>query len=229
MKTNILLILLIITTGCSKTIEYTPEFIKATSGRYLFSPDETIEVTYKDNTLLLNWRGKENIEPIHLNNDVFFVKELNKKMQFLKHTETNAFYLTDIPEGTETNANKYFKMADSVEVPSFYLKNKQYDKALKGYLAIQKEDSNSVFVEEHMFNRYGYKFMNDKNYKDAIEVFKLNIALYPTSDNVYDSLADAYARSGDSAQALENYKKALKYNTGNRHAKRFIKAYNKND
>lgn len=229
MKTKIFLSFVFITiaVSCSKTIEYSPEFIKATSGRYLFTPDESITVYYKNNSLFLNWRSKEDIAPIHLTDHVFFVKELNKKMQFVKDAETNNYYLADVENDSIKTTSKYIKLADSVKVPSVYLKNKEYKKALAGYLAIQKEDSTSVFIRERTFNKFGYQYLRDKNYKDAIEVFKLNTVLYPTSDNVYDSLADAFARSGDSAQALVNYKKALQFNTGNRSAKRFIEAFSK--
>ena len=55
----------------------------------------------------------------------------------------------------------------------------------------------------------------------------MNVALYPESDNVYDSLADAYLRSGDSLQAFNNYKIALEYNSGNKRAKQYVEAYNK--
>ncbi|WAC01975.1 tetratricopeptide repeat protein [Lacinutrix neustonica] len=208
-------------------MEYTPEFIKETTGRYLFTPDEVIEVYFKNETLFLIWRGNEKIEPILLGANVFFVKELNKKMHFVTHPETRSHYLSVISEDEKTITYDYIKLADSVQVPSVYLKNKQYDEALKGYLNIQKEDSTSTFLNEHAFNRFGYQQLREAHYKDAIEIFKINVALHPTSDNVYDSLADAYARSGDSLQAYENYKKALDYNTGNTRAKRFVEAYDK--
>ena len=94
-------------------------------------------------------------------------------------------------------------------------------------ISIKKQDSTSEYVNEWTFNRIGYNLLRDKKYDDAIEVFKMNVALYPESDNVYDSLADAFLRSGDSLQALNNYKKALELNTGNKRAKRFIEAYDK--
>lgn len=55
----------------------------------------------------------------------------------------------------------------------------------------------------------------------------MNVALYPESENVYDSLADSYVRSGDSLQAFNNYTKALEFNSGNKRAKEFIEAYQK--
>ena len=229
MKTKVFIytLLFALILSCGKAADYSPEFIKDTTGRYLFNANEVIEVYFNNNELFLKWRGAEKIEPMYLDENTYFIKEMNKKIQFLKHPETQVLYISEISKGekAETTYN-YKKLEDSVQVPSTYLKNKEYAKALEGYLAIQKEDSTSAFLNQYDFNRFGYKFLNDKNYTDAIEVFKLNSALHPTSDNVYDSLAEAYAKSGDTLQALENYKKALKYNTGNRRAKRFIAAYN---
>ncbi len=45
---------------------------------------------------------------------------------------------------------------------------------------------------------------------EAIDVFKKNIANYPRSANVFDSLAEAYEKNGQTANARENYEKAWK-------------------
>lgn len=214
--------------ACGKSVNYSPEFIKDTTGRYLFNANEVIEVYFENNELFLKWRGAEKIEPLYLGDNTYFIKEMNKKIQFLKHPETQVLYISEISEDEKTEITyNYKKLPNSVQVPSAYLKNKEYNKALEGYLAIQKEDSTSVFIEENVFNRLAYKKLNEKKHNEAIELFKINVALYPESDNVYDSLADAYSRNGDSLQAYKNYKKALQYNTGNKRAKRFIAAYDK--
>ena len=109
-----------------------------------------------------------------------------------------------------------------------HLKDKEYKQAYEGFLAIKKQDSTSEYVNEWIFNRIGYSLLRDKKYDDAIEVFKMNVALYPDSDNVYDSLAQAFSVSGDSLQAYNNYTKALELNKRNKRAKRFIEAYKKN-
>jgi tetratricopeptide (TPR) repeat protein len=216
--------------ACGKSANYTPEFIKDTSGRYLFNANEVIEVYFENGELFLKWRGAEKIEPLYLGENTYFIKEMNKKIQFIKPNGSQSYVISEVPvdnDELKTKKVSYKKLADAVQVPSTYLKNKEYDKALEGYLAIQKEDSTSVFIEENVFNRAGYNKLNDKNYDEAIALFKINVALYPESDNVYDSLADAYARNGDSIQAYQNYKKALQYNTGNKRAKRFVAAYDK--
>jgi len=122
----------------------------------------------------------------------------------------------------------YLKVEDSFKIPSMHLKDKNYDKAFAGYLKIKEQDSTSVLINEKEFNSLGYKLLRKKEYENAIEVFKMNVTLFPKSDNVYDSLADAYLRNGDSIQAFNNYKIAFEYNNENKRAKQFVEAYNKN-
>jgi len=231
MKTKALLLsllLIIIASSCSKRIDYSPEFIKQTSGRYLFNQDAVIDVFYDNNKLVLKWKGIDRIEPIALAQNTFFVADMYKKFQFVQHPTTKAWYLSEVKdESTNTVSYDYLKVPDSFKTPSMYLKDGEYDKALIGYLDIQKQDSTSVFIEETDFNRLGYNFLREKHYQDAINVFKINVALYPESDNVYDSLAEAYLKSGDSLQAFVNYSKAFEYNSGNNRAKNYIELYNK--
>jgi Flp pilus assembly protein TadD len=51
--------------------------------------------------------------------------------------------------------------------------------------------------------------------KEAIEVFRLNVELFPDSWNVYDSLGEAYMNKGDTKLAIDNYKKSVELNPNN--------------
>ncbi len=65
MKTKfiqLLLVLAIIVSSCSKSIEYTQAFKDQTSGKYLFNQDDVIEVFYENNNLFLKWRGASKIK-----------------------------------------------------------------------------------------------------------------------------------------------------------------------
>ncbi|MEX0287994.1 MAG: tetratricopeptide repeat protein [Flavobacteriaceae bacterium] len=220
------LAILIVAVSCAGGVSYSPEHIEQTSGRYLYNQDDIIEVFYEDNTLYLRWRGQEKIKPLALDETTIFVEQLYKKLQFVQHPETKKWYLSEVSKENEALVSyDYVQVADDYNTPSMHLKNKAYAKALEGYLGIQKQDSNSVLINEREFNRLGYKFLRDSAYTDAIEVFKINVALYPDSDNVYDSLGEGYLKSGDSLQAYENYKKALELDNGNRRAKRYIDAF----
>jgi tetratricopeptide (TPR) repeat protein len=214
--------------GCSKNVTFTPEHIAQTSGRYLYNQDEVIDVYYDHNTLFLKWKGAEKIEPVALDAHTFFVADMYKKLRFVQHPETKKWYLGVVSKDDDTKVTyDYLKVADTFKTPYMYLKAKAYDKALEGYLELKKQDSTRVGIEEREVNRLGYNLLRIKEYENAIAVFKMNVALYPDSDNVYDSLADAYLRSGDSLQAFTHYSKALELNTGNDHAKRYVELYSK--
>ena len=214
--------------SCSNKVTFTPEHIAQTSGRYLYSQDEVIDVYYDHNTLFLKWKGAEKIEPVALDAHTFFVADMYKKLRFVQHPETKKWYLGVVSKDDDTKVTyDYLKVADTFKTPYMYLKAKAYDKALEGYLELKKQDSTRVGIEEREVNRLGYNLLRIKEYENAIAVFKMNVALYPDSDNVYDSLADAYLRSGDSLQAFTHYSKALELNTGNDRAKRYVELYSK--
>lgn len=53
---------------------------------------------------------------------------------------------------------------------------------------------------------------------DALEIFKLNVYLYPISANSFDSLGEIYAELGDAESAIKNYEQSLKLKPQNSHA-----------
>jgi tetratricopeptide (TPR) repeat protein len=58
-------------------------------------------------------------------------------------------------------------------------------------------------------NNAGYTLLGEGKTDEAIAVFRKNAAAHPQSWNVWDSLAEGLERKGDTAGALENYRKAL--------------------
>ena len=209
--------------SCNST-ENSDEFIIKVKGRYLYNSDETVEVYFKERTLYLKWRGANAIKPLNIGNETFFVKEMNEKIQFLINPVDNFDYLVLVPKSKSEKIQYNFKkLADSEKIPSDYLKNNEFDKALEVYLDLQKKDSLDTALNESNFNSSGYSELRKKNYTKAIHLFEINVALYPNSSNVYDSLGEAFMKSGDTLKAIENYKKSLALDSGNRRAKRNIK------
>jgi len=62
---------------------------------------------------------------------------------------------------------------------------------------------------EGELNTLGYHLMRSERVDDAIKIFTLNTEVYPESANVYDSLGEAYLKSGNKELGLKNYQKAL--------------------
>jgi len=98
---------------------------------------------------------------------------------------------------------------------------------LKKYQEIRSDPKNELYFEESEFNAIGYRLMGTGKMKDAIEILKLNVDLYPESANVYDSLAEAYMNSGNTKNAIKNYKKSLELNPDNNNAKEMLKRLEK--
>ena len=223
LKGFLFLIIIPFILSCNNTSNKT-SFIKKTTGRYLYNSDELIEVYFKKNILHLKWRGATAIKPLKLNDNTFFVKEMNEKIQFLTSPLNKKTYIVLVPkEKGKSIIYNYKKLEVNEKIPSEYLKNGEYSKALQGYLAIQKKDSLDNAIKESDFNSLGYKELHNKNFKKAIQLFNINVALHPNSSNVYDSLAEAYMKSGDTVNAISNYKKSLTLDSGNKRAKRNIK------
>ena len=217
------LILLIYIYSCTNNTN-DPEFIKKVTGRYLYNSDEVVEVYFKENELYMVWRGAKSIKPLKVNENTFYVKEMNEKVQFLTNPDNQKEYIVLVPkEENSTIKYNYRKLEDQEKIPREYLKNNEFDKALEGYLAIKENDSLDLLINEGDLNSLGYRELRENNFNDAINIFKINVALHPTSYNVYDSLGEALLKSGDTVQALVNFKKSLVYDSGNKRIKETIK------
>jgi tetratricopeptide (TPR) repeat protein len=70
-------------------------------------------------------------------------------------------------------------------------------------------------LNEEEFNTLGYEVLRQRTASEAVEIFKLNVASFPGSSNVYDSLGDAYAKEGNTSLAMENYRKAVEVDSSN--------------
>ena len=66
-----------------------------------------------------------------------------------------------------------------------------------------------------------------EQFAKAIEVFRLNLEVFPESFNVYDSYAEALMKSGDIENAIVNYKKSLALNPDNNNAREMLKRLEK--
>jgi len=203
-------------------------FIKKVGGRYLFNSDEIIKIYFKESELYMEWRGAKSIKPLKINENTFFVKEMNEKIQFLTNPINQKEYIVLVPKEKEKKVTyNYIKLESHENVPSEYLKNGEFDKALNAYLAIKQKDSLDPSLNERNFNSLGYEQLRMKKFDEAIQFFSINVALYPKSANVYDSLGEAFLKSGDTAQAIYNYNKSIKLDSGNARAKKLIKKLEK--
>ncbi|NNF00209.1 MAG: DUF3471 domain-containing protein, partial [Pyrinomonadaceae bacterium] len=78
--------------------------------------------------------------------------------------------------------------------------------------------SENYDFSEGELNTLGYQIMGMNKTKDAIEIFKLNVEMFPKASNPYDSLGEAYLKDGQKDLALINYKKSVELDSNNANA-----------
>ncbi len=98
------------------------------------------------------------------------------------------------------------------DLKSEAIKTNDVGNFVKKYREFKADPANKYVNTEADTNALGYGFLQLRKLNEAIEIFKLNTQAYPGSANVYDSLAEAYELSGNTAEAVKNYEKALSIN-----------------
>jgi tetratricopeptide (TPR) repeat protein len=160
-----------------------------------------------------NWEGTgvepDIIVPADQAYDVAFKKAIDAAGEYRSHRREQAQRLiTEISKTTE-KAEKLASMnrMDDAEV----MLNPVYQRA------ILKE-----VIDERAINSYGYDFLNRGKTEMAILIFRLNVTAYPDAFNTYDSLGEAYMKSGQKELAVANYKKSLELNPQNENARKML-------
>jgi tetratricopeptide (TPR) repeat protein len=97
-----------------------------------------------------------------------------------------------------------------------------FDHAQEIYAAMRK-GSPDFKLDESAVNSWGYDLMTDNHFPEAIDIFLLNVKNYPGSGDAYDSLGEAYMKSGQRQLAIDSYKKSLEREPSNDNAKEKLK------
>jgi predicted alpha/beta superfamily hydrolase len=90
------------------------------------------------------------------------------------------------------------------------------------YAALSEQYGFEVPVPEFVWNTMGYQLLWQKRTAEAIDVFRRNVAAYPRSWNVYDSLGEAYMIAGQTELAIRLYEKSITLNPYNLNGERML-------
>ena len=119
-----------------------------------------------------------------------------------------------IPDMKEANG---FGLSGPVKLLKARLEQSGYKNAIAEVKKLRKTNA-GMALSENEINSWGYKLIKQNRMADALEIFKLNVYLYPASANVYDSLGEIYAELGELEPAIKNYEQSLKLNPQNSNA-----------
>ena len=148
---------------------------------------------------------------------------------YLKHDAAAMAYLKRKP--AENGVPKHFMSVDfreakgmpaSLEAFRAALGRQGFDHAGDIYAEMRKGNPDFK-LNEDTINSWAYQLMDEKHLPEATELLKLNVQMYPESWNVYDSLGEAYMKTGQRELAIENYKKSLEKNPENTNAIKMLK------
>jgi D-alanyl-D-alanine-carboxypeptidase/D-alanyl-D-alanine-endopeptidase len=114
-------------------------------------------------------------------------------------------------------ASDGFGFSASINLLLKGLKEQRFDKATTVAAALKTNDPH-FHLEENDVNNWAYALLAKGKKSEALEIFKLNVSLYPQSANTYDSLGETYAAMGNKELAIKNYKRSLELNPKNQNA-----------
>ncbi len=121
-------------------------------------------------------------------------------------------------------------LASQVPIAEVMLKTileKDISSAIQQYHELKATQPDVYDFREQQLYSLGYQLLNMNKIKEAIEIFKLNVKVYPQSSNVYDSLGEAYMLNGDRELAIKNYEKSLELDPKNTNAAEMLKKIGK--
>jgi len=95
--------------------------------------------------------------------------------------------------------------------------------AIAEYRRLKSESPGDYDFGEAHLNMLGYHLLFRNRLGDALEIFRLNMEVYPNSFNVYDSYGEALLAHGDTTQSIINYEKSLELNPENGNAVEVLK------
>lgn len=103
------------------------------------------------------------------------------------------------------------------------LKTKSGAEMVAEYRKLKTANPATYDFAEGELNTLGYNLLRMNRVKDAVEIFKLNVEMFPNSSNPYDSLGEVYLADGQKELALVNYKKAVELDPKNTAAAQIVK------
>ncbi|MCW3080960.1 serine hydrolase domain-containing protein [Segetibacter sp.] len=129
--------------------------------------------------------------------------------------EIAGYYIADMKESNG------FGLSASVKFIRSRLEKFGYKNVVEQVKRIKT--TNAFNLTEKEVNDWGYRLISQNRLTDGLEIFKLNVYLYPASANAFDSLAETYAELGDNKLSIVNYEQSLKLDRSNDNAFKQIK------
>jgi tetratricopeptide (TPR) repeat protein len=204
-----------------ETVAVAPERLASYAGRYLVNPDRVLNVAAEGGRLFAAPTQGLKVELFPISETTFVRQDAPVQYTFAAAPEGTAAKVTlSAPGNPPTDAPR---LTEASPIPYELLQAGKTDEAVAAYRRIKQERPDNVAVSEQRLNTLGYELLRARKTREAVAVFALNAELYPQSFNVFDSLAEAHAESGDKELAIKNYRRSLELNPRNTNAAEMLK------
>lgn len=170
-------------------------------------------------TMMLRWEKLAVSFPIAINTDVVVLDSLAAQLRNLPRfwgtawEQAGAWALNNTTNIDQAEIWADTAVALAPTFASFNLKAAILQRRGKTAQADSLRQAHLASANEAQLNAYGYQLLNQKRNSEALAIFIRNTKEHPDSWNVWDSLGEAYAATGDKAKAVTNYRKALAMTT----------------
>ena len=207
-----------------QALAFTDAEIARIAGKYAYSFDENMTVYAEDGKVFLKYLTADPQELLKIAENTYVRRERKATIQFLNDALKSDQSLVFLPEKEgEALDYKNVRIDASEKLGIEWLMEGNVEKAVAIYQKKKQEQPNFQPTHEGYINRGGYQAMGNGNLDLALNIFKLNVALYPKAYNTYDSLGEAYMKKGEKELAVKNYKKSLELNPKNENAVAMLK------
>ena len=210
----------------NQIISLPPEKMKQYVGRYLWDVDDVLTIKEENGHFYANMPYFPKAEIFSVSEQKVIIKDNDFTIKIVTQQEPKSDYLV-ISGKYVMDTIFATRIDENYHTPFENLILGNINDAITAYKDIHKTDPLNTAVAETRFNTMGYDFLSKEKINEAIAIFKLNTELYPQSANAYDSLGEAYMKTGDKKNAIKNYKKSLELNSENDNAKQMLKELEK--
>lgn len=178
---------------------------------------------YRENGKLMTAANMDTpVEMIKVGENKYAFRDWDFTVKFVKNADTGKTEIVQVFSNGKIRSTDA-QMGPDEKAPLEWVLDGNYDKGLEAYKKAKTEDAGNDLLSEGFLNGAGYTMLRNKDFTKAIDIFRINAALYPKSENVYDSLGEAYLKAGQKDKAKQNYQKVLEINPKNENAAKVLK------
>ncbi len=207
-----------------KKLELDHTSLSKIEGRYALNGNNLVELFQAKDQLFYKELGEDWHELVRISDSTYVKRQDNYRLfQFKPSTDQQKAQMLILKAENGKLIDSYARLDSDEKIPFEFLIDGEFNEALEAYQALILTDPNDPASDENNLNNVGYRYLLDDQITLAKDIFKVNMALYPNSFNVYDSYAEACLENGETDLAIEYYEKSISLNPDNVNAIEIVK------